>query len=104
MHYEDGAIINKPPEQKMPSLFSIFQWNINGLNSQVSKGTLKSFIQTKMPYIFGLTEVRASMDSISKFDLNKDIPDEYSQYYSCCKRRKGYSGVGIFSKVKPLNV
>jgi len=27
-----------------------------------------------------------------------------NQYWNCCKTKKGYSGTGVFSKVKPLNV
>lgn len=33
------------------------------------------------------------------------MPAEYSQYWNCCKPPvKGYAGVAIFTKIKPLNI
>ena len=32
------------------------------------------------------------------------MPEEYEQHWNCCKCKKGYSGVAILTKVKPLSV
>lgn len=32
------------------------------------------------------------------------LPDGYFRYWNCCKIQKGYSGVAIFSKIKPISV
>lgn len=28
----------------------------------------------------------------------------YTQYWNCCKVKKGYSGTAVFTKIKPLDV
>lgn len=35
---------------------------------------------------------------------HKQIPEEYGQYWNCCKTKKGYAGTAILTKVKPLAV
>ena len=34
----------------------------------------------------------------------KQIPKEYEQHWNFCKCKNGYSGVAIFTKIKPLRV
>lgn len=41
---------------------------------------------------------------IATNSLNNGLPDGYFRYWNCCKIQKGYSGVAIFSKIKPISV
>lgn len=44
------------------------------------------------------------MAKIRQTKTHTHIPDGYAQYWNCSKAKKGYSGVAIFSKIKPIQV
>jgi exodeoxyribonuclease III len=102
---------SKPPQFGKPTYddfpqgkVNIWSWNINGMNANAEKGTLKKFIQDTDPMILCLNETKTDMDKISRKNFHKHIPDGYQQYWNCSKEKRGYSGVAIFTKVKPIQV
>jgi exodeoxyribonuclease-3 len=77
----------------------IISWNVNGLRAIQRKGFMEWFKKEK-PNILCLQETKVSYDQLPK--ILKRI-DGYHSYF-CEAERKGYSGVAIYSKIKPLNV
>lgn len=73
----------------------IMTLNLNGIRAAYGKG-LASFLSNTQPDIVCLQELKAH---------EADIPALASAYHSeyHCAERKGYSGVGILSKVKPIS-
>lgn len=71
-------------------------WNVNGLRACVQKGFVDFFKEVDAD-IFALQETKLQPDQI---DL------EFEGYYSYWNsaKKKGYSGVAIYTKHKPLNV
>lgn len=78
----------------------IISWNINGIRAVHKKGFM-DFLASESPDILGLQEVRADEEQI---DDDKRIPEGYFAFYNPCRSRKGYSGVAIYTKRKPLSV
>ena len=75
-------------------------FNINGIRAILSKGLFDT-ISALNPDIFLLEETKLSEEPglISPFDL-----PGYESYWTVSKVRKGYSGVAIYSRIKPLSV
>lgn len=73
----------------------IITWNINGYRSAERSFSLKSLIRNNNPDIICLQEIK----------MNEKAPQEYgfNCYYNFASK-KGYSGVMVFSKEKPLNI
>lgn len=74
-------------------------WNVNGLRAVEKKG-FKDWLLKANPDIIGLQETKAWPEQLSE-EL-KNIPG-YHSYFSV-PQRKGYSGVGVYTKEKPLSV
>ena len=72
-------------------------FNVNGLRAILKKDFNKIFDDLN-PDIMSLNETKLSDD---KFPLEKE---GYYIYFTNSKVKKGYSGVSVFSKIKPLNV
>ena len=79
---------------------NIYSWNVNGLRSALKKGFSDWFAATK-PNILCLQEVRAEVDQIPD-EVAK--PEGYFAYWNPCRRKKGYSGVGIYTQIEPDRV
>lgn len=71
-------------------------WNVNGLRACISKGFLDFFNEIDAD-IFSLQETKLQ-DGQIEIKL-----DSYHQYWNYSEK-KGYSGVAIFTKQKPLKV
>ena len=78
----------------------ILSWNVNGLRSRLKNNNLNWFLDEK-PDILCLQELKATEDQIPKDFL--DI-EGYNNYFSSSEVLKGYSGVGIYSKLEPEKV
>ena len=78
---------------------SIISWNVNGLRAVHKKGNFDDVLREK-PDILCIQETKSLPDQLPP-DL-RDIPD-YHSYFHFPTQKKGYSGVAIYSKVKPLN-
>ncbi|WP_185869221.1 exodeoxyribonuclease III [Blattabacterium cuenoti] len=77
----------------------IISYNINGIRSGINKG-LFDWIEKKNPDILCLQEIKAFPEQI-----NTKILDKLGyNYYWHPSRKKGYSGVGILCKEKPIHV
>lgn len=78
----------------------IISWNVNGLRANVKKGGL-DWLLGQSPDIFCLQETKAHPDQLTEDVRN---PAGYYTYFDHSKLKKGYSGVAIYSKIKPNKV
>lgn len=78
----------------------IISWNVNGLRAVYKKGNFKWLLETS-PDIFCLQETKAHPDQLPDELRN---PAGYFSYFDHSKIKKGYSGVAIYSKIKPDKV
>lgn len=79
---------------------TIISWNVNGLRAVHKKGNLAEVFQMK-PDILCIQETKAMPDQLPP-ELKE--PDGYHSYFHFPTIKKGYSGVAIYSKEKPLKV
>lgn len=77
----------------------LISWNVNGLRAIEKKGHLDWFYNNEADLIC-LQETRAWEEQLS--DRVKNIPG-YHSYFSQAQR-KGYSGVALYSREKPVQV
>jgi len=77
----------------------MLSWNVNGLRAAHKKGFLDWYNKEK-PDIMCLQETKAQPEQLP--DELREI-DGYHVFYSSAER-KGYSGVALYTKLKPLNV
>ena len=84
--------------KKESGTIRIASWNVNGLRAIYRKG-FTDFIKQNNFDIVCLQEIKIHHEQIPQDLLN--IEDYYS-YYSPAER-PGYSGVAIYSKIKPLS-
>ena len=75
---------------------NIYSWNVNGIRSALKKG-FGDWFKSTAPDILCLQEVRAEEEQAD--DLQ--VPDGYYTFWNSCKRKKGYSGVAVFSQIEP---
>jgi exodeoxyribonuclease-3 len=78
----------------------LMSWNVNGLRAVTKKGFVEWLYETQ-PDVLGLQEIKAEADQL---DEEVRSPKGYFAYFSSCKTRKGYSGVALYSKIKPDKV
>ncbi|MGN0416576.1 exodeoxyribonuclease III [Anaerostipes faecalis] len=71
-------------------------WNVNGIRACVKKGFLDFFHEADAD-IFCIQESK-----MQEGQLELDL-EGYDQYWNYAER-KGYSGTGIFTKIKPISV
>jgi exodeoxyribonuclease-3 len=77
----------------------IISWNVNGIRAAEKKGFI-DFLNKSETDILGIQETKANKDQLSEDLLN--ISPYSVDFFSGV--RKGYSGVAIYSKHKPLAV
>ena len=80
-------------------MVNIFSWNVNGVRAAVKKGMLK-WMSSESPDILCLQEIKCQVADLEEVMIS---PFEYQSYW-CPAEKKGYSGVALYSKVKPLSV
>lgn len=79
--------------------FKISSWNVNGIRACLKHGSTLAYMKNEDADVFCIQETKCP---------EKDIPKEiklpgYHTYWAE-GQTKGYSGVGLCSKVKPINV
>jgi exodeoxyribonuclease III len=79
---------------------SIISWNVNGLRALHRKGSFDWLLHEK-PDIFCLQEIKASPEQLPEEVRN---PEGYESYFHIPTEKKGYSGVAIYAKERPLHV
>ena len=77
----------------------IVSWNVNGLRAVHRKGFLDWFLEYE-PDILCLQEIKATEDQLPR---KLRSVNGYHSYFNSAKR-KGYSGVALYSKIKPENI
>lgn len=84
----------------MSKKLKIISWNVNGIRASYRKGLL-DFIKEEKPDILCLQETKAMLDQLPK-DL-KEI-EGYDFYLNPAEIKKGYSGVGVYTRIKPKKI
>ena len=80
----------------------IISWNVNGIRAVEKRGFVDWLVKEK-PDVLCLNETKAEPGQLSQALLNPQVKGSYSTFWASSKR-KGYSGVAIYSKEKPDNV
>ena len=78
----------------------IISYNVNGIRAAFTKGFL-DWLKQANPDIICLQETKANQDQV---DVEAIEAAGYPYHYWFSAQKKGYSGVAILSKHKPLNV
>jgi exodeoxyribonuclease-3 len=78
------------------SALKLISWNINGIRAALKKGFLEWF-EAASPDILGLQEIKAKR---TQLPLPVAKLENYYSYWNSAEK-KGYSGVAVFSKLKP---
>jgi exodeoxyribonuclease-3 len=81
-------------------MLRIISWNVNGIRAWYKKGKLEWLLE-ESPDMFCIQETKAEYEQLPE-EL-KNIPG-YTPYFDHSKGRKGYSGVAIYTKIKPEKV
>ncbi len=79
---------------------NIISWNVNGIRAWHKKGKLEWLLK-ESPDMFCIQETKAEYDQLPE-EL-KSVPG-YEAYFDHSKGRKGYSGVAIYTKIRPNKV
>jgi exodeoxyribonuclease III len=74
----------------------IYSYNVNGIRSAVTKGLLE-WLQTEQPDVIGFQEIKANEADIDTAAF--EALGYECHWYSA--QKKGYSGVGLLTKIKP---
>jgi exodeoxyribonuclease-3 len=75
----------------------IISWNTNGIRATIKNGFL-DFVEKENPEIFCLQETKAHPEQV---DISLS---NYPHHFWNSAEKKGYSGVAIFSKIKPISM
>ncbi len=84
----------------MTQPLKILSWNVNGIRAAHRKGFVEWFASAA-PDILCLQEIRAELHQIPD-DIAR--ADGYFSFWNHSKRKKGYSGTALLSKIEPLDV
>ncbi len=77
----------------------IISYNVNGIRAAINKGFIE-WLKTDPADIICLQETKATKENIDHTILNDLGFEDY--WYSA--QKKGYSGVAVFTKIKPDNI
>ena len=77
----------------------LISWNVNGIRAAHKKGFL-DWMKKENPDIMCIQETKAHEEQLA--DELKNVEGYHS--YFCSGERKGYSGVAVYTKEKPLSV
>lgn len=75
----------------------LISWNVNGLRAVAKKGAFDAIFETNADIIC-LQETKAHPEQLPE---EVRSPAGYFSYFDHSKIKKGYSGVAIYSKIKP---
>jgi len=80
----------------------ILTWNVNGIRA-AEKHNFTGWLVKENPDILCLNETKAEPGQLPPQLLNPPVSEPYSVFWACAKK-KGYSGVAVYSKEKPQDV
>ena len=107
----DAFVATLPP-RPAGACVKVVSYNVNGLRAAI-KGdrgiAFRAWLAAEDPDVLCLQEVKADADAIKKEKLSSLFPSLPHAVFApgdptLDNFKKGYAGVAIFSKVKPLNV
>lgn len=75
-------------------------WNVNGIRAVHKKGRFAELLSLGAD-IIGIQETKCTPDQLSEDVV---YPAGYTSYFDSAKERKGYSGVAVYTKLKPEKV
>lgn len=78
----------------------IISYNVNGIRAAIKKGLI-DWLKTNPADIICLQETKANKDDVDMTEIN-DLG--YQDYWFSATSKKGYSGVAVFTKIKPDKV
>ena len=81
------------------SSWKLLSWNVNGIRAVAKKGFL-DWLQEEAPDIMCVQETKSQE---SQLDANITDAAGYQSYWSEAEK-KGYSGVGVYSRHEPISV
>lgn len=70
----------------------------------MKKKSIQKFFMKEQPDICCLGDTRINEESLKELNYHTLFSDHYQSFWNCAKNKKGYSGVAIFTKYRPLNV
>ena len=79
----------------------IISWNTNGLRATVKQGNFIPLFAFNNPDVVCFQETKCEPEQLDEQTRNLN---GYHSYFSHSKNKKGYSGVAIYSKIKPDKV
>lgn len=77
----------------------LYSWNVNGIRAAQRKGFLDWFSATQ-PDVLTVQETKARPEQL---DDELRQPEDYHTWWVSAEK-KGYSGVGLYSKTEPLDI
>lgn len=78
----------------------LISWNVNGLRAVHKKGRFDDLMKLGAD-IIGIQETKCTPDQLPEEVV---YPKGYLSFFDSAKERKGYSGVAVYTKVKPEKV
>ncbi|MCL2267340.1 MAG: exodeoxyribonuclease III, partial [Treponema sp.] len=83
----------------------IISWNVNGIRAVEKKGFFE-WLKKEDPDILCLNETKADPGQLSPAFINPQTKNKNKTYFSfwASAKKKGYSGVAIYTKKEPVNV
>jgi exodeoxyribonuclease-3 len=79
---------------------TLLSWNVNGIRAAHRKGFLGWLVETK-PDILCLQETRAEE---TQLPATLAQPEGYHGFWNSSRRKKGYSGTALLTRIEPLDV
>lgn len=87
--------------QKMRQV-TIASWNICGFRALLKKNTLPAFLTSAKPDILCFNETMLQDKHVP--EAIEQLPEFKYHYFTCSQAKKGYSGVAVLTKEKPISV
>ncbi|KAJ7378427.1 telomere maintenance via base-excision repair [Desmophyllum pertusum] len=79
--------------------FKLSSWNVNGIRAWMKRGSTLAYVKHEDPDVFCIQETKCQDDAIPK---EVKFPGYHTYWLEA--ETKGYSGVGLCSKTKPIKV
>src|SRR5262252_560887 len=86
--------------RRIRRMLRIITLNLNGIRSALAKGFPRWLARQRADLVC-LQEVKAQEPDLDGLAL---VPKGWHGHYECCSTKKGYSGVALYSRVKPDRV
>lgn len=82
------------------AFMKIISYNVNGIRAAMRKGFL-NWLQKANPDVVCIQEIKATKEQV-EVEAIEQVGYPYHFWFSA--QKKGYSGVAIFSKIKPVHI